>query len=159
MLLASLSSLVTPGRSRGHRTGQRRGVGIPDLIDALAELPAFRGAPVAVVVDRVVQVRGAVMKASELRDVSTAGRGVAVELDRARVCGLYEVLPQILPALDRRADLVPADELLADVRPPHHAVLREQRREAVVVTHHPGVGVLASQRVDLDAIRERAYIT
>src|SRR5713226_8141945 len=39
----------------GRRARQRAGVEVPDLVDALGELPAVRGAPVAVVVDAVVQ--------------------------------------------------------------------------------------------------------
>src|SRR5579875_205745 len=43
-------------RRAGRRARQRAGVEIPELGDALAELPAVPGAPVAVVVDEVVQV-------------------------------------------------------------------------------------------------------
>jgi len=51
------------------------------------------------------------VQANELVEVGAAGRGVAVELDRARVGGLHEVLHHGLPALAPGADLVPADEL------------------------------------------------
>ena len=40
----------------GRRAGQRSGVEVSDLVDALGELPAVAGALVAVVVDGVVQV-------------------------------------------------------------------------------------------------------
>ena len=54
---------------------------------------AAAGALVAVVVDGEVQALAAVAGAGELLDVGTAGRGVAVQLDRARVGGLHEDLP------------------------------------------------------------------
>jgi Bacterial regulatory helix-turn-helix protein, lysR family len=44
----------------GRRARQRGGVEVPDLVDPLGELPAVRGALVAVVVDGVVQLRAAV---------------------------------------------------------------------------------------------------
>jgi hypothetical protein len=46
--------------SRWCRAGQRSGVDVSDLIEALGEFPAVRGALVAVVVNGVVQVRVAV---------------------------------------------------------------------------------------------------
>src|SRR5438034_4606793 len=76
----------------GRRARQRSGVEVPDLVDALGELPAVAGALVAVVVDGVVQVRAAVTQADDLVEVGPARRGVAVELDRARVSGLHEVV-------------------------------------------------------------------
>jgi hypothetical protein len=36
---------------------------------------------------------------------------------------------------------------------PHNAILGKQRRGAVVVAHHPRVSELATQRLDLDPIR------
>jgi hypothetical protein len=57
-------------------------------------LRARAGALVAVVVDGVVQLRAAVAGAPELLDVGAAGRGVALQLDRARVGGLHEVVHQ-----------------------------------------------------------------
>jgi hypothetical protein len=45
-----------------------------------------------------------------------------------------------------------------DVRDPPRAVRCEQRREAVVVAHHHGVGELAAQRLDLDAICDRLKV-
>ena len=54
------------------------------------------------------------------------GRGVALKLDRARVRGLYEAVPQTLQPLDPGADLLPADELGSDVGdPPHTRRYRE----------------------------------
>src|SRR4051812_34978738 len=81
------------GRSsvvRTRRAGERSGVEIPDLVDALAELPSVRRALVAVVVDRVVQVRAPVAQPDELADVRAAGATVAVELDHSGVGGLDE---------------------------------------------------------------------
>src|SRR4029453_1646544 len=80
--------------------------------------------------------------------------GVARKLDHARVRGLYEVVQQRLPSLDRGADLLPADSLGVDVGDPHRAVGCEQRRRAVVVAHHPRIGELAAQRLDLDAVSD-----
>jgi hypothetical protein len=125
-----------------------------DLVDALGELPAVRGALVAVVVDGVVEVRAAVTQAPELCDVGTADRGVARKLDRARVHGLHGVVPETSQPLDPGADLLPADELDVDVGHPPGAVVGEQRREAVVVAHHSRVGELAAQRLDLDAVSD-----
>src|SRR5262249_19659854 len=137
----------------GRRARQRRGVDVFDLVGAFGELPAVRGPPVAVVVHGVVQVRAAVAEAPETQDVCAAGRGVAVKLDRARVRGLHEVVPQSLrQLLDPGADLLPAGELGVDGGDPPHAVGCEQRREAVVVAHHPRVGELAAQRLDLGAV-------
>src|ERR671919_1933962 len=82
----------------------------------------------------------------------TAGRGAAFELDRARVRGLDEVVPEALHPLDTGADLLLADGLGVDVGDSHRAVLCEQRREAVVVAHHHRVGELTAQRLDLDAV-------
>jgi hypothetical protein len=66
---------------------------------------------------------------------------------------LHEVVPETLPQpLDPGADLLPADELDVDDGDPPHSVSCEQRRDAVVVAHHPRVGELAAQRLDLDAI-------
>src|SRR6516162_7287762 len=101
--------------SPGCRARQWRGVEVPDLVDALGELPAFAGALVAVVVDGVVQPLAAVAGAHELLDVGAAGRGVAVQLDRARVRGLHEELPLSLQLLAHRADLIPADQIGGDV--------------------------------------------
>src|SRR6266702_5834859 len=74
----------------GRRARQRAGVQVSDLVDALGELPAVRGEPVAVVVHGVIQLQPAVAEAPELADVGAAGRGGAVKLDRARVRGLHE---------------------------------------------------------------------
>src|SRR5215470_2881669 len=60
----------------GRRARQRGGVEVPDLVDALGEPPAVAGAPVAVVVDGVVQVRAAVAQADDLLEVGPPGRGV-----------------------------------------------------------------------------------
>ena len=49
---------------------QRCGVDVPDLVDALGELPAVGGAPVAIVVDRVVQMGSAVAEPDQLADVA-----------------------------------------------------------------------------------------
>src|SRR5438034_5625050 len=92
----------------GRRARQRGGVEVPDLVDALGELPAVRGALVAVVVDGVVQLRAAVAQVDQLADVGTAGRGVALQLDRARVGGLHEVVHEIRHPLAPGADLLPA---------------------------------------------------
>jgi hypothetical protein len=54
-----------PGGAR-RRARQRTGVEVSDLVDALGELPAVRGALVAVVVHGVVQVRVAVAPVNEL---------------------------------------------------------------------------------------------
>src|SRR6266702_4578180 len=67
-----------PGRA-GRRARQRAGVEVSDLVDPLGELPAVRGALVAVVVDGVVQPLAAVAGAGELLYVGTSGRGVAVQ--------------------------------------------------------------------------------
>ena len=67
------------------------------------------------------------------------------------VC-LHEVLQKALQPLDPGANPLAADGLSVDVRHPHRAVLREQRCQPVEVAHHHGVGVLAAQRLDLDAI-------
>jgi hypothetical protein len=101
------------GRPRygGCRARQRSGVEVSDLVDALHRLRAVRSAPVAVVVHGVVQLRVAVAPAPELSHVCTADRGVAVKLDRARVRGLHEVVPEALHPLDSGTDLLPADEL------------------------------------------------
>ena len=121
-----------PGRWVGRRARQRSGVDVFDLVDALRELPAVCGALVAVVVHGVVQLRLAVTEAPELGDVCTADRGVARNLDRARVRGLHEVVTETLQPLDPGANLLPADELDVDVGDPPCAVPCEQRREAVV---------------------------
>jgi hypothetical protein len=92
-------------------------------------------------------------------EVGTAGRGVAVELDRARVGGLHEVLHEGLPPLAPGADLFPADEFDGDVRHPQRAVRGEQGRHAIVVAHHCRVGELAAQRLDLDAVSDGLKIT
>src|SRR5580692_8160202 len=74
----------------GSRAGQWTGVEVSDLVDPFSELPAVRGALVAVVVDGKVQPLAAVAGARELLDVGAAGRGVAVQLDHARMRGLHE---------------------------------------------------------------------
>jgi hypothetical protein len=66
--------------------------------------------------------------------------------------GLHEVVPEPLPLFDRGADLLSADELDGDVGPPQGGVLGEQRGEAVEVAHCRCVGVLAAQRLDLEAV-------
>jgi len=147
-------------RVRGWRARQRRGVEVPDLVDALGELPAIRGPLVTVVIHGVVQVRAAVAEAPEAQDVGTPGRGVAVKLDRPRVRGLHEKVPQILlQSLDPGADLLPAGELGGDGGDPPDAVRCKQRREAVVVVHHLRVGELAPQRLDLDAVGDGLKVT
>src|SRR5450631_2732696 len=103
-----------PGRV-GRRARQRTGVEVPDLVDPLGELPAVAGALVAVVVDGVVQPLAAIAGAGEFMDVGTAGRGVAVQLDRARMRGLHEELPLGLQPLAPGADLLPADHFGGDV--------------------------------------------
>src|SRR6266571_7402486 len=76
-------SLIPGRRVNGHpgcagrRARQPTVVEVPDLIGAFGELPAIRGALVAVVVDGVVRLRAAAAEANELLDVGTAGRGVA----------------------------------------------------------------------------------
>jgi hypothetical protein len=47
----------------------------------------------------------------DLAKVGAAGRGVAVDLDRARVRGLDEEFPHILHLLDPGAGRLPAGEL------------------------------------------------
>ena len=139
----------------GRRARQRTGIEVSDLVDAFGELPAVRGSLVAVVVHGVVQVRAAVAEAPETQHVRTAGRGVAVKLDGARVRGLHEEVPQfLLEPLDPGADLLPSGELGVDGGDPPHAVRCEQRREAVVVVHHLRVDGLAAQRLDLDAVSD-----
>jgi hypothetical protein len=90
-------SVAGRGCLLGRRARQRSGVQILDLVGAFGELPAVRGASVAVVVHGVVQMRAAVAHVPETQDVCTAGRGVARKLDCARVRGLHEVVPQTLP--------------------------------------------------------------
>src|SRR5258708_1046119 len=75
-----------------------------------------------------------------------------MQLDRARVRGLHEVVEETLLPFAPGAELLPANGLNVDGGDPHHAILGEQRREAVVVAHHHRVGELAAQRLDLDAI-------
>ncbi len=76
-------------------------------------------------------MRAAVAEAPEAQDVGTPGRGVAVKLDRPRVRGLHEKVPQILlQSLDPGADLLPAGELGGDGGDPPDAVRCKQRREA-----------------------------
>src|SRR4029450_1738775 len=117
-----------------RRARQRSGIQIHDLVSAFGELPAFWGAPVAVVVDGVGQMGTAGAHVPETQDVCTAGRGVALKLDCARVRGLHEVVPETLPQpLDPGADLLPADELDVDDGDPPNSVLCDQRGEAVVV--------------------------
>src|SRR5258708_28083286 len=84
-------------RLRRRRACQRAGVEVADLVDALGELPAVRGALVTVVVDGVVRVRATVPPVDELTQVRPAGRGVALQPDRARVRGLHEVVRESLP--------------------------------------------------------------
>src|SRR3954468_12758908 len=79
---------------------------------------------------------------------------MAVELDRARVGVLHEVVPETLHPLDAGADLLAAGGLRIDVGHPHRAVLCKQRGQAIVVTHHHRVGELGAQRFDLDAISD-----
>src|SRR5580704_5423057 len=102
----------------GRRACQRSGVEVPDLVDPLGELPAAAGALVAVVVDGVVQPLAAVAGAGELLDVGAAGRGVAVQLDRARVRVLHEELPLVLQPLAPAADLLLAGQLDGDAGHP-----------------------------------------
>ena len=78
-----------PGDEADPRVG---GVEVSDLVDAPGELPAVAGALVAVVVDGIVQLRPAIAEAPELADVGTAGCGVAVKLDRARVSSVRVVM-------------------------------------------------------------------
>jgi hypothetical protein len=125
---------------------------VPDLVDALGELPAVRGPLVAVVVDGVVQFRRAVEQAADLGHVRAAGRGVTVQLDDARVGVLDEELDEVRHPLAPGADLLLADELGGDIGHAQRAVRCEQRRGAIVVAHHRRVGELAAQRLDLDAI-------
>ena len=54
LVSAGRSAVVLRCTGRGAR--QRSGVEVPDLVDALSEPPAIRGALVTVVVDGVVQV-------------------------------------------------------------------------------------------------------
>src|SRR5690349_21689984 len=141
-------------RRAGRRAGQRRGVEVPEFGDAFGELPAVRGALVAVVVNEVVQMRAAVACAGEFAQIGAAGCGVAVELDRARVGGLHEVIRESLPPLAEGANLLRAGGLDGALGDPHYAVAGEQRREAVMVVHHHRVGELAAQRLDLDAVSD-----
>ena len=108
---------VGPGALRrvGRRARQRGGVEVPDLVHPLGEPPAVLGALVAVVVDGEVQTLASVEGAREFLDVGAAGRGVAVELDRAGVCVLHEEVPLALQPLAPGADLLPADQLDGDV--------------------------------------------
>src|SRR6266702_8596158 len=98
--------------------------------------------------------RPTVAQVPELADVRTAGRDVALKLDRARVHGLREVVQESLQPLAPGADLLTADGVGVDVGDPHRAVVCKQRRDAVVVAHHRRVGELAAQRLDLDAISD-----
>src|SRR6266568_1451360 len=150
---------VTWLRVSGRRACQRSGVEVPDLVDALGELPPVAGALVAVVVDGVVQPLTAVAGAGELLDVGPAGRGGAVQLDRTRIGGLHEELPLGLQPLAPGADLIPADQFGGDVGHPQRTVGCEQRREAGAVAHHRRVGELAAQRLDLDAVRDSLKVT
>jgi hypothetical protein len=96
-----------------------------------------------------------VAQVPETQDVRAADRGVAREFDDAGVCGLHEIVPEaLLQPLDAGPDLLPAGELDVDGGDPPHRVRREQRREAVIVAQHPGVGELTAQRLDLDAISD-----
>jgi hypothetical protein len=56
-------------------------------------------------------MRGAFAHVSELEDVRTADRGVALELDRARVRVLHEVVPETLQTPDRPEELLEPAEL------------------------------------------------
>ena len=71
---------------------------------------------------------------------------------------LQEVLPQALCPLNAGADLLRSYELDACVGDPPGAVEREQRCEAVLIVHHRGVGELAAQRLDLEAISQAVKI-
>jgi GAF domain-containing protein len=74
----------------------------------------------------VVQVRATVAQAGELAQVGAAGRGVAVQLDRARVGGLHEVVCESLPPLAQGADLLAPGGLDVAEGDPHGAVGCEQ---------------------------------
>jgi hypothetical protein len=92
------------------------------------------------------------MQPDELAHVGPAGRGATVEPDRPRVRVLYEILHHRRDPLAPGANLLPPAQLDASGRDPQRAVRREQRRQALVVAHHGGVGELAAQRLDLDAV-------
>jgi hypothetical protein len=111
------------------------------------------------VIDGEVQLLASVAGAQEFLKVGTAGRGVAVEQDRARMGGLHEELPLSLQPLAAGPDLIPADQLGRDVGHPQRAVRREQRSEADPVAHHHRVSELAAQRLDLDSVRDGLKVT
>src|ERR1700761_4620850 len=145
-------------RCLGRRARQRSGVEVPDLIDALGELPAVAGALVAVVVDGVIQVAVAVAGADHLAPVGPARRGVAVQHDDAGVGGLHQELHELRHPGPPGPDLVLADQLGRDVGHPQRAVRSEQRCGPVVVAHHGRVGELAPQRLDLDAVGDEVQV-
>src|SRR5262249_62187897 len=78
--------------------------------------------------------------------------GVPVKPDRTRVDGLHEVVHETRHSLAIGADLLLARELNGDMGHSPYAVRCEQRRHAVVVTHHYRVGELTAQRLDVEAV-------
>ena len=92
-------------------------------------------------------------------EVGAAGRGVAVQLDRAGVGGLHQVVHESRYPFAPGADLLPPGELGGDFGHPQRAVGYKQRRDAVVVAHHHRVGELAPQRLDLDAVSDGLKVT
>jgi hypothetical protein len=84
-----------------------------------------------------------VLAVHEFEYVCPARGGVAVQLDRARVGGLHEVVPRPLQPFDSGADLPAANGRGIDVGHRYSAVAGEQRGEAVVVAHHHRVDVRA----------------
>src|SRR6185437_7747438 len=157
--------MVPPGGNRwrnyssGCGPGERGGVEVSDLVDALGELPAVAGAPVAVVVDGVVKALVSVAGSHEFLEIGAAGGGIAVQLDRARVRCLHEDLPLLLQSLAPGADLLSSDQLNGDVGHPQRAVLGEQRRQTGAVAHHRGIGELTAQRLDLDPVGDDLKVT
>src|SRR5215472_2993302 len=139
----NLSASVGGWGGAGRRARQRTVVEVPDLVVALSELPAVAGALVAVVLDRVVQLRATVLEADEFGEVGTAGGGVAVQPDRARVGGLHEVVHQSRYPLPPGADLLPADASAVRVKNsvPEHLLqqaLGKHRRDDRVLGAVPG---------------------
>ena len=143
---------------RGHPHLPRSGssgsaaVEVSDLVDALGELPAVGGCAGSGCGTR-------------------SGSGVSCRRESGRTLRHMHGRPRYRPhgscpgaRFARSSPRDPAHSIPARISSRlsnstlmwgiRHAVLCEQRREAVVVAHHRRVGELAAQRLDLDAIRD-----
>src|SRR3954452_1106160 len=117
-------SVIHDGSTRS--AGEWRRVQITDFIDAFSEAPAVRGALVTIVVDRVIEVRGATTHADDLAETGSAGRGVSREGGEPGVGRLDEDLEAGLALLPELPNAVGAGGLDSGVRDANHAVRREQ---------------------------------